>query len=169
MITALGTRLGPGTVLEVEGNRVRLRRDSETFWAQLALSAPCRLEPGDRVLAIGEDEVYVIGILQGHGRIRLTSPGDLELSAGGKVVISGERGLELAAPEFALRADRVEIAARSVFERCVNAYRWIKETIHVRAGRARTVVEGPCTVRAERIVETAAKDVKIDGAQIHLG
>lgn len=161
MLSDLDTRLGPATVTEIVGNRVRLAREGGEAWAQLALAYPYRPEPNDVVLAIGDEEVYIIGVLFGRGKTVFCAPGDLELSAEGKVEIRGK--------EIALRADKVETVAKTVFERCRSAYRWVKETVQTRAGRMRTVVDGHSTLRAERIVETAEKDVKIDGEKIHLG
>jgi hypothetical protein len=153
--------LGPATVVESAGDRVRLVRESGEAWAQLALAFPYEPAAGDVVLAIGEDEVFIIGVLRGRGKSVFRTPGDLELEAGGRVSIRGS--------EVRIEADKVETVARSVFERFVNAYRWVKETLQTRAGRTRTVVEGHSTLRAERIVEIAEKDVKIDGEKIHLG
>jgi len=161
MLTTQDTRLGPATVTEITGDRVRLSREDGEAWAHLALAYPYHPEPGDIVLTIGEEEVYIIGVLVGRGKTVFHAPGDLELSAAGTVEIKGT--------EVRLHADKVETVACSVFEKCLNAYRWVKETIHTRAGRTRTVVEGHSSLRAERIVETARKDVKIDGERIHLG
>ncbi len=161
MLIDHATMLGPATVVEIVGNRVRLSRENGEVWAELALAFPYDPVPGDIVLAIGEGEAFVIGVLRGRGKSVFRTPGDLELEAGGRVSIRGS--------EVRIEADKVETVARSVFERCVNGYRWVKETLQTRAGRMRTVVEGHSTLRAERIVRVAQKDVKIDGEKIHLG
>ena len=161
--------LGPATVVEVLDDRVRLARESGEAWAHLALAYPYHPEAGDIVLAIGEETVYIIGVLLGRGKTVFRAPGDLELRAGGTVQVVGEKGIELESPHVAIKADKLETTARTVFEKFVNAYRWVKEALQTRAGRSRTVVEGHSTLRAERIVETATKEVKIDGERIHLG
>lgn len=161
MVTDQSTMLGPATVVETVGDRVRLVREGGEAWAELALAFPYDPVPGDVVLAIGEEEVYIIGVLRGRGRTVFRTPGDLELEAGGRISIRGT--------ELRIETDKVETIARTVFERCLHAYRWVKETLQTRAGRTRTVVDGHCTLRAERIVEIARKDVKIDGEKIHLG
>lgn len=169
MLTGTETPLGPATVTAVEADRVRLDRDGGERWARLALSTPYRPEPGDVVLAIGEEDVYVIGVLRGRGKTVLRAAGDLEIRADGRVSIAGGAGVEVTGPDVTIRADRFETVARAAFERFVDCYRWVKELFQTRTGRSRTVVEGHSTLRAERIVETATKDVKIDGEKIHLG
>jgi len=169
MLTDAGTVLGPATVTEIAGDRVRVERaDGSAAWAQLALAQPYEPEPGDVVLAIGADEVYVIGVLTGRGRTVLRAPGRLELRAE-SVAIVGERELELSAPQVTVRGDRVETFARDVFERVVNAYRFVKEALQLNAGRVREQVDGHATRHAERVVMTADKDVRLDGEKIRLG
>jgi len=169
MLTDAGTVLGPATVTEVVGTRVRLERaDGTIAWAQLALAQPYEPATGDVVLAIGSDDVYVIGVLTGRGKTVFRAPGRLEISAE-SVAIAADRELELRAPQVTVRGDRVETFARDVFERVVNAYRFVKEVLQLRAGRVREQVDGPATLQAERIVQTATLDVKLDGQKIRLG
>jgi hypothetical protein len=171
MLTELTAQLGPARVVSADGNRVRISMGDREEWAAMALAFPYRPEPGDSVLVAGQDEAwYVIGVLRGRGATAFTAPGDLELRApNGSVRIVSARGVELEAPEVTIRADRLEIAARSIFERCVQAYRRVTEALHLRAGRIRTAVDESWDLRAERIAERASGDVRIDGEQIHLG
>lgn len=129
-------------VLERVGRRVRVAREGGETWALIASEhTPA---PGDEVLTIGEDEIFVIGVIRSEA-------------------------LRFEAERIEIRADRIETFARTIFERCVDAYRWAKELFQTRAGRARTVVEGASVLQAERVVQTATKDVKIDGDKIYLG
>ena len=170
-LTETKTRMpiGPATVLEIAGNRLRLERPQGKAWARLALAQPYEPVPGDVVLAIGDEDVYVIGILTGRGKTKFNVPGDLELHARGRIDIRGGKGIRMRSPEVYIRADRVETVARTVVEKFVDCYRWVKDLFQTRSGRTRTIVEGSYTVSAERIIERAKKDVKIDGRKIHLG
>jgi hypothetical protein len=168
-LTETGIALGPATVREIVGDRLLLERPRGEAWARLALAQPYEPEPGDIVLAIGDEEVYVIGVLLGRGRTKFRVPGDLELHARGTVDIRGMKGIRLRSPEVYIRADRVETVARSIFEKTVDCYRWVRDLFQIRSGRARTMVEGTHSISAGRIVQRAKKDVKIDGRKIHLG
>lgn len=161
--------LGAATVIGAADDRVRIRRESGETWARMALGYPYRPVPGDLVLAIGEEEVFIIGVLAGQGATELNVPGDLVLRAGGKVDIRGEEGIHLSGKQIAIEADRIETLARSVFEKCVDCYRWVKGTLSTRADRTRTIVKGTSALQAGRIVRQAEEDVRIDGSRIHLG
>jgi hypothetical protein len=157
--------LGPATVLGVEGDRVRLDRG----WAQLALAHPYRPEPGDVVLAIGDEEVYVIGVLLGRGKTVFEVEGDLELRATGRVSIVAGDEVETRAPIVSVRAGKVDTVAESSFERVEVRHEWVTDSIHTQAGRIRTTVEGDATLHAGEISQTADRNVRIDGGQILLG
>ncbi|HEY3225741.1 MAG TPA: DUF3540 domain-containing protein [Planctomycetota bacterium] len=171
MLTETTAQLGSAKVLAVDGARVRLSIGEGETWAALALAFPYRPAPGDTVLAIGqEDAWYVIGVLQGRGLTSFEAPGDLEIRApNGSIGLVAAEGVRIEAPEVELRADRLELAARSVFERFIRAYRRVSEAFHLRAGSVRSVVDESWDVRAGRITERATGDVRIDGEKIHLG
>lgn len=171
MLTELSARIGAAQVLEAADRRVRLRIDGEEAWADLALAFPYRAAAGDTVLALGqESKWYVIGVLRGRGVTSFTAPGDLELNApNGSIGLKAADGVRIEAPQVALKADRLELAARSVFERFVHAYRRIAGVFQLRAGRVRTVVTEAYDLRAGRIAERADGDVRIDGDKIYLG
>lgn len=169
MFTKESSVLSPATVKEISGDQLRLLRGEEEIWARLALSYPYRPTTGDEVLTIGEEEVYVIGILVGRGETVLHTPGDLTLKSDGRVKIEGREGIDLRSPNVTIHADRIETIARNVFEKMVNSYRWVKELVRTDAGRERKIVRGSSTLHAQRIVETAEKDITIDGDRINLG
>jgi len=87
---------GPAGVLEIEEltNRIllslKIDDDIHEVWAQIAIPAPLKLEPGDRVLAMGEDtdELYVIGILD-TAKKEVEKEKSLNLSGGTRAQISG--------------------------------------------------------------------------------
>ncbi len=169
MLTDTATYLGPATVEEIVGNRILLRLPDREGWAQLALSFPYEPRAGDVVLVIGEEDLFVIGVITGRGKSDFRVPGDLNLEAGGSVNISGSRGINLESPEISLTADRLEMTAKTVYERFIRGYRWVKSVFQTRAGRMRTIVDSQYNLRAGSISETAQRNVRIDGKQIHLG
>ena len=171
MILEQTTYLGPARVLESAGGRVRLALHEQEAWALLALAYPYRPEAGDIVLAVGQDETFwVIGVVRGTGVTSFVAPGSIVFSApSGSIELSAGHGVRIKAPEVEVKAGRLRLAAKSAIEKFGNAWRWVRETLQVRAGRTRTVVSEDCTLRAERILERATGTVTIDGEKINLG
>jgi hypothetical protein len=165
------TYLGPARVLAAAGNRVKLELPDEHVWAVTALGGPFQPAVGDIVLAIGrEDDWYVIGVLKGSGPTTWTVPGNLEIRAPrGEITLTAGRGVAVKAPEVKISAGKLELLARSVFERFHEATRWVKGAFQLQAGRVRTRIDGDYDLAADRIQERAEHDVKIDGTKIHLG
>jgi hypothetical protein len=166
---AAGTYLGPARILGRVGSKWKVALADRSASASLALAVPYQPEPGDLVLVIGTEELYVIGVLQGQGRTVLSVEGDLEVRASGRLRLQGGTDVEIGSPRVEIRADRMETAIGTVFERIVDCYRWVKGLLQTQAGRTRTVVQESATLLANRIVEKAKKDVSIDGNQIRLG
>ena len=173
MLAAIETiqYLGPARVAAVAGSRVKLEIFDERVWAVMALAAPYRPEIDDVVLAISQaDACYVIGVIKGKGKTTLTVPGDLDICAPrGRIELSAANGVRLKSAEVSIVADRLEVLARSAFERFGEVTRWVKGAFQLRAGRVRTHIETEYDICAERILQRARKDVKIDGQKIHLG
>jgi hypothetical protein len=162
--------LGPATVVWAEDGQIRLATPAGEMGAEQALAYPYRPARGDVVLAIGEEgNAWVIGVIRGRGMSELRVPGDMQLAAGGRVTITAERGIDLRSPRVEIRADRLEVVVQAIMERSLRCYRWVKQALQVTAGRVRTLVDGQATLQADRIVEHARKDVRIDGRRIHLG
>jgi hypothetical protein len=165
------TQLTEAQVLQAAGNRVQLELPDELVWARSALASPYEIAVGDQVLAIGQQGTwYVIGVLRGSGKTTFVVPGDLAIQAPrGSVELAAAKGICIKSPDVSITAQRLELAARMVFESFVQATRWVKEAFQVRAGRMRARVESTYDVKAGRILERAEGDVKIDGRKIHLG
>jgi hypothetical protein len=162
-------RVGPATVRALRNDRVILLTPSGETEAELALAYPYHPVPGDIVLTLAGEKVYVIGVLRGQGKTTLSMAGNVEIRAGGSLDLVAERAVTIRSPQVTLRADRLETVARAAFERFVDSYRWVKDLYQVAAGRSRLLVDGTTTVQAERIVERARQDVSIDGSRINLG
>lgn len=169
MILETATRLSPARVLAIAAGEVHLAFPDLSVRAKLALSSPYQPAVGDLVLAIGqEDTFYVIGVLQGSGKTVFASTGDIEFRTRGRIDLAAE-DVTIRGPRVAIHADRLEVLARSVLERFVEAYRWVKGLFDLRSGRTRQRVDGTFHLSAIRLVQRAEKDVKIDGEKINLG
>ena len=169
LMTERDVTVGPASVRGVDGARVLLSLPSGEGEAELALAYPYSPKKGDVGLVFGREELYVIGVLHAQGATRISLPGDVVLEAGGKLKLKSADAVEIESPQVRIRADRFETVARAVFERVMDAYRWASGVIQTSAGRTRTLVSGTATLQAERISETATKDVRIDGERINLG
>lgn len=165
------TELAAARVLQAAGNRVQLELPDEFVWAQTALASPYQIAVDDQVLAIGQRGTwYVIGVLRGSGKTTFLVPGDLAIQAPrGSIDLVSAKGIRIKSPEVNITASTLKLAARTVFESFVQATRWVRETFQLRAGRMRARVDSTYDVKADRIVERAEGDVKIDGRKIHLG
>jgi len=163
--------LGPAIVINTSGRLILLGLPEDEVWAFNAVSFPYSPHVGDKVLAIGrEGSYYVIGVLAAAGKMTFTAPGDMEFRAPhGKIDIVSSEAIHIRSPELKVISHSIEYVARSIVEKYENAKRWVKHALSVRAGSARTVVDSTYKVRAERIVESAKGEVKIDGDKIHLG
>ena len=162
---------GPAIVLDVDRSSVRLQLPGREARAELALAYPYEPRPNDLVLAlgVGDADVYVVGVLQGRGRTRLSVQGNLDIEASGQVTVRGGDGVRLEGKHVAVSAERYELLARSVIERLGDVHRWAKGVISTFAERTRTVVQENATLSAGRIVEKAKRDVVIDGEHVRLG
>jgi len=161
--------LSPASVVAAEEHYLCLRRGDRVIRARLALGYAYTFQPGDIVLTIGHEDVYVIGVLVGRGKTRLRVAGDLEISAEGMVDIIAGREIRLRSPKVTTVADRIHRFARTSFDHLSDWYVRLKDTLDLRAGRTTTRIEGSHTLWAECIVERAEKQVKIDGSSIQLG
>jgi hypothetical protein len=168
---ATSTYLGPARVAEVADRRARLLLHDQEFWAVVALAFPYQVTVGDTVLVIGQDDGwYVIGVLRGSGKTTLTVPGDLELRAPhGAIELHAARRVCLRGPVVRLAAGRLELVARSAWERFTRAARWVQETFRVQADRVLTNAHSEYRLKAGSIKEKADGFVQIDGEKILLG
>ncbi len=162
-----GLYLGPATVCRAVGQRVQLRRPghSEEEWAEMALAFSYQPAPGDVVLVAAQEErAYVIGVLQGRGPSVLSFPGDVTLSAPqGSIHLDAAEAVTTTAPRVELRADSLEIEARSLVQRFESAFQWVKDLFETKSGRSRIVTEGTHLQLAERTFIRSEKESKIDG------
>jgi hypothetical protein len=170
-IASISDYLGPaevteaGAALEVElpgGRRVQ---------PTLALALPYAAERCDVLLVIGRhDAHYVIGVIRGQGRTALAFTGDVELSSlDGKVIVTGQRGVELHGPEIALTAGKLRMVADAMVQRFTSVYQRVSELLSVHAHESHALVDEGSFVQAKRSVLQTEETVTIHGKEIHLG
>ncbi len=137
----------------------------------IALALPYEPVVGDVLLVIGRGEGhYVIGVIEGQGRTALTFRGDVELSSlDGKVVVTGQRGVELRAPEVEVNAGKLRMVAGAVVQRFASVYQRVSELLSVHAGEAHTLVDEGSFTQSKRAVLQTEETVTINGKEIHLG
>jgi hypothetical protein len=164
--------LGPAGVVRTLARRALVRLpDGAERWADLALAFPYQPAADDLVLvAAQEDRAYVVGVLRGSGPATFAFPGDVTIaSTDGRVRLRSAHGVEVEAPEVAIRGDEVGVEARTFRQRLECAYQWVKDLVQLRAGRQRTVVDGSIHQTAERTLIRSERETKVDGEQVLLG
>ena len=199
-LVALAPRLAVVEACEAP-RRVALREGGSALVAVLGYDA----HPGDEVLVInGADEQFVVGVVRSlraqaeDGARCIEAEGDLELSAGGRVIIDAAGGVEIRTDEdLHVRAARTDIAsdevafaaksvrmaalhllrvvdvaetrAKRLVERSRDAYREVEGLAQTRAGRIRHVAHTTLHVLAKRAFVKGKDGVKLQGDEIHLG
>src|SRR5579862_7471726 len=155
--------LGPATVTRIDGRpgcvEVRFPAMGRA-WARLAFSVARQPAEGDELLVIGQeaDDFYAIGVLRAAGGTTLKIQGDLTLEAGGSLRLEAAKAIEvrsgesvtLRAPEVALRAGRLELAARRVVQRFQDAYLWLTGLFQLKSRRLRAVSEEGLLIKSGR-------------------
>ncbi len=167
--TGLQQSVGPAVVVETTHDELLLETPTRRAWARLALAYPYSPQKGDLVLAIGGDDLYVIGVLAAKGETQLDFTGNVCLRASGTLRLEAGQGVSLAAPTVRIQAGRMEILAHKVVETFFDSVRRVKNTLRVTARRQRVDVEEESSLRANRITEIAREDVVLDGKRIKLG
>ncbi len=163
--------LRAGTVEKVAGSKTLIDLGSERVWADAAMAVEYQAEPGDQLLVIGsENDWFVIGVLHGRGKVRINGFSGVDIgSAVGEVRLSSGKEISISAPAISMLAR----GFRGVFETMTNTAKTLVQKVsgsqHISAGQSNTVVKGVSSLNAERVLEKAEKEVRIDGSSIHLG
>ena len=165
------TYLGPARVREIDGRQVQLEFPDELPWAVLALAYPYQPVVGDTIMAVGQGrDWYVIGVLEGTGKITLLLPGDFTvLAPKGRINLIAGKGLHLKSPDVKITAGKLELVAKRILQTFSDAICRVKNTWQVYAERLCARADADYQVKAARIIQQAQHDVRIDGEKIHLG
>ncbi len=163
--------LGPASVLqsgalEVEVELPRGHRER----ARLALAYAYEACVGDEVLVIGKDDgFWIIGVIHGKGPAVLRFPADAELSAGGTLRITADRGVEVRAQDFSVTTQKIRMIASEVAHSFKTLRQRVQEVLSVHAGQTHTVVEGSMHSQAKSATILTEEKVSINGKEVHLG
>jgi hypothetical protein len=169
---AVADHLGPGEVVEVREGELLVELDGGAVVPVTpAFSFPYEPVVGDVLLVLGRGgQAWSIGVIYGAGRASLRLQGDVEIAAeGGVLRLSGERGVEIHAPEIALQADRVRMIAGSLVQTLTSVYQRVSALLSVQAREAHTAVEETSVLQARRAAIVTDETVTINGKQVHLG
>jgi hypothetical protein len=164
--------LGAAELIEARGSSLAVElTDGRRVNATMALALPYEPIVGDVLLVIGRGEAhYVIGVIRGQGRTALTFHGDVELSSlDGRVVVTGQRGVELRGPEVEVHAGKLRMVADAVVQRFTSFYQGVAELLSVHAGESHTLVDEGSFLQAKHAVLQTEETVTINGKEIHLG
>lgn len=170
--TAYDDYLGPAEVVEARGPTLEVELPGgRRVPVTIALALPYAPVAGDILLVIGRGEAhYVIGVIQGQGRTDLTFHGDVELaSLDGKVIVNGQRGVELRGPEVDVHAGKLRMVADAVVQRFTSVCQRVTELLSVHARESHALVDEGSFTQAKRAVLQTEETVTINGKEIHLG
>jgi hypothetical protein len=164
--------LGPAEIVRVSPHEVEVRlKNGALARARLAIGYPYDPREGDVVLVIGDAEgCYVIGVLHGTGRSVLELPGDVDLRAvGGVLRLSGDKGVEVDAPDVSIRAGKLQVIAGAAVQRFASLCQRVADLLSVQAGQRHTVIEGSSHEQSKSATILTEEKVTINGKAIYLG
>ncbi|MCR9244816.1 MAG: DUF3540 domain-containing protein [bacterium] len=163
--------LGPAKVVEARTGRILVAMPDKKAWVTPAMQFTYEASAGDTLLVIGQDDLfYAIGVLNGSGRTALQVPGDLDLQAPhGRIRMQARDGLEFRAKAVQFVAEAWDAALGTVRQSCEELWTKVRGAMRISTRRRETRIRETDRTRAGRIIQTAAKDVQIDGEKIHLG
>jgi hypothetical protein len=165
--------LAPMRVVAVDRRRVTLEPDDAgdgAPFATLALGYPYEPTAGDVLLVVGDVERWVIGVVDGRGKVDLKLHGDVELHAeGGALTLRGDKGVHVRGPELDVTVERVAIAASHVVEKCATLYQRIRESLTVHARESVMHVDETALQHAKKVAVLADETASVNGKQILLG
>ncbi|NUP14463.1 MAG: DUF3540 domain-containing protein [Polyangiaceae bacterium] len=164
--------LGPAVVTAVRGAVVVVDLPSgEAADVELAFAFPYSPKPRDVLLVIGrEHKHYAIGVLHGEGRTTLRFSGDVSIVAdGGKLELTGERGVDVTGPELNIQVRTLRTIAGAVTEKLGSLVQRVQGLWSVQAKDMHAIVEEGAVTHAKTATIVAADTATINGKQVHLG
>ncbi|MFO0554703.1 MAG: DUF3540 domain-containing protein [Polyangiaceae bacterium] len=169
---------GPARVLAVHVDRLELELDDDELTpserrvtARNALAWPYEPAAGDELLAlVGPRGAFVIGVLSGTGKTRLSFEGDVELRAeGGTLRLAGDDGVSIDGPAVAIRARAIDLVADAASHIFGTLKKTVRELYVLRAGERHDIVEGASVTHAKTARILTREKVTINGKEIFLG
>jgi hypothetical protein len=168
----VGLELGPARVRAIDGRIVEVELESGVVApATMALGIPYRPVVGDTLLVVGDGERrWVLGVVEGRGKVELEAEGDLELHArGGALVLGADRGVRVRGPSLEVTVDRFTVAATTMVEKLGTVFTRVREMLSVHAREQHVVVEETSLARAKKVAVVAEETASVNGKQILLG
>jgi Protein of unknown function (DUF3540) len=170
--TSSNVALAHAVAIAVVDNVLTVRLpDDRIVQAELALPVPYEAEIGDALLVIGDGaQHFVIGVLAGRGKAVLRFQSDVEVKAeGGSLRLAADKGVEIDAPQIALRSRKLDLFATSITQRARTVLQSVSELLTVQAGKLHTSVVGTHHTQAKAANLVTEDKVRINGKAIHLG
>jgi hypothetical protein len=164
--------LGPAEVTRVRSDAVVVSLpEGRSVQAGLAFAVPYQPVVGDVLLVIGRGASHwALGVIVGSGRSTLSLQGDVDVRAiGGKLSLSGDRGVELHGPEVGIYTKALRMVARDMSQRFESVCQRVSSLLSVHAGESQLLVEGSATTQAKRATILTDETVTINGREVHLG
>jgi hypothetical protein len=163
--------LGPAKVVQAQGTAVDVELPRGTRErARLALAYAYEPCIGDEVLVIGNaDGHWIIGVIHGQGPAVIRFPADAELSAGGTLRITADRGVDVRAQDFSVTTQKIRMIASEVAHSFKTLRQRVQELLSVQAGQTHTVVEGSMHSQSKSATILTEEKVSINGKEVHLG
>ena len=113
---------------------------------------------------------WVIGVVHGRGKTALRFQGDVAVHAvGGKLELTGDRGVELSGPDIGLRAKELRVLAGSIVQKADTVYQRVRDLLSVHAKRTHAVVDETSFSKAKSQTMLTEEAMTINGKQINLG
>ena len=144
---------------------------SERVEAELALAYPYKPAVGDTLLVIGNPAgLYVIGVIEGQGKLDMTFQGDVRLHAlDGELTLSGDKGVKVQGPLLDVLVDNFNVMAESAVQKFKTLQQRVREVLTLRAGESHTIVDETSLQRAKKYAVVAEETASVNGKQILLG
>lgn len=163
-------RIGAAVVTDCEAGRARVVFEGASLSARPALAFAYQLMPGDLVLIIVQaEDAYIIGVLSGRGTTTLTVHADLALSAPhGRISLRAGNGIDLDAPQVAVRAQSIEMTATTLVQRVQTAFKTFTDLLHITAGRRQTRIDGVSMESTVRTYHRSEKETVLNGESINI-
>lgn len=164
--------LGPAEAIEVSPVRARVRLGDATVDAQLALAFAYEPVVGDMLLVVAKQgRAYVIGVIEGRGRAKLTIAGDVDVHAvGGTLRLCGDEGVELEGKHLRLVArDKLRVVAEHAVTSFESLTRRVRGLLSSQSGDKLETVDGSRIDRSKQATILTEETMSINGREIHLG
>jgi hypothetical protein len=170
--TTLDRYLGPARVVRHVGESHVVALESGTVvHATRALAFPYDPRVGDNLLVIGDARAFwIIGVLAGRGRTRLSGRGGVSLHAeSGRLKLVGDRGVKLAAHRLVMHTDHLRRLALTAMHTFGELRSQVREGLKVEAAEIDELSQKRWLLQARRVVLKALLGARVKSTTVRLG